>query len=173
MVWRVFESCCHLRLEHLVSYFSTVLRQCSARTSSCRYGQNTHFSLLRPTQSHNSINFCKTLRKYLSRHVKGKNKISYTIAFLYSYLFFMHTNIFTGRKCVYCKVHIFWEGRKCLWNLHRRFDRYNIGQIYGGDFAKFCGLLRIYELYMTRHIVLKRKWMKKKWASSDSTSDTF
>ena len=33
-------------------------------------------------------------------------------------------------------------------NLHRRFDRYYIGQIYGGDFAKICGLLRIYELYL-------------------------
>ena len=33
-------------------------------------------------------------------------------------------------------------------NLHRRFDRYYIGQIYGGDFAKFYGLLRIYELYI-------------------------
>ena len=33
-------------------------------------------------------------------------------------------------------------------NLHRRFDRYYIGQIYGGDFAKFCGLLRICELYL-------------------------
>ena len=32
-------------------------------------------------------------------------------------------------------------------NLHRRFNRYYIGQIYGGDFAKICGLLRIYELY--------------------------
>ena len=30
-------------------------------------------------------------------------------------------------------------------NLHRRFDQYNIGQIYGGDFAKFCGLLRTYD----------------------------
>ena len=34
-------------------------------------------------------------------------------------------------------------------NLHRRFDRYYIGQIYGGDFAKFCDLLRIYELYLS------------------------
>ena len=24
---------------------------------------------------------------------------------------------------------------------------YYIGQIYGGDFAKICGLLRVYELY--------------------------
>ena len=34
-----------------------------------------------------------------------------------------------------------------LQNLHRRSYRYYIGQIYGGDFAKICGLLRIYELY--------------------------
>ena len=26
------------------------------------------------------------------------------------------------------------------------FNRYYIGQIYAGDFVKFCGLLRIYEL---------------------------
>ena len=36
------------------------------------------------------------------------------------------------------KVHIFWEGHKILRNIHRRFDlNYYIGQIYGGDFAKF------------------------------------
>ena len=28
-----------------------------------------------------------------------------------------------------------------------KFDGYYIGQIYGGDFAKICGLLRIHELY--------------------------
>ena len=44
----------------------------------------------------------------------------------------------------FTKVHIFWEGHKILRNLHRRFDRYYEGQIYGGDFAKFCGLLIIY-----------------------------
>ena len=33
-------------------------------------------------------------------------------------------------------------------NHHCRFDWHYIGQIYGGDFAKFCGLLRIYELYL-------------------------
>ena len=33
-----------------------------------------------------------------------------------------------------------------LGNLHRRFDWHYIGQIYGGDFANFCGLLRICEL---------------------------
>ena len=31
-----------------------------------------------------------------------------------------------------------------LRNLHCRFVLCSAGQIYGGDFAKFCGLLRIY-----------------------------
>ena len=48
-----------------------------------------------------------------------------------------------------CKVHIFWEGHKILRNLHRRFVLFSNGQMYDGDFAKFCGLLRIYELYYT------------------------
>ena len=48
------------------------------------------------------------------------------------------------------KVHIFWEGHKILRNLHRIFHRYYIGQIYGGDFAKIWGLLRIYEPYERR-----------------------
>jgi hypothetical protein len=34
-----------------------------------------------------------------------------------------------------------------LRNLHHRFDWHYIGQIYGGDFAKYCGLLRIHNLY--------------------------
>ena len=44
------------------------------------------------------------------------------------------------------KVHIFWEGHKILQNLHLTFDWHYIGQKEGEDFAKFCGLLRIYEL---------------------------
>ena len=44
------------------------------------------------------------------------------------------------------KVHIFWEGHKILQNLHQLFDWQYIGQIIGGDFAKSCGLLRIYKL---------------------------
>ena len=44
------------------------------------------------------------------------------------------------------KGQIFWEGHKMLQNLHFRFDWHYIGQIYGGDFAKFWGHLRIYEL---------------------------
>ena len=49
--------------------------------------------------------------------------------------------------CFDVKVHIFWEGHKFLRNLHRRFVLCSNGQIYGGDFSKFCFLLRIYELY--------------------------
>ena len=45
-----------------------------------------------------------------------------------------------------CKVHIFLEGHKILRNLHRRFVLSSASQIYGGDFAKFCGLCRSYEL---------------------------
>ena len=43
-------------------------------------------------------------------------------------------------------VHVFWEGHKTLQNLHLTFDWHYIGQNWGEDFAKFCGLLRIYEL---------------------------
>ena len=45
------------------------------------------------------------------------------------------------------KVHIFWEGHKMLRNLHLTFDYSTYSQRLGEDFAKFCGLLRIYELY--------------------------
>ena len=45
------------------------------------------------------------------------------------------------------KVHIFLESHKILRNLHGRFDWHYIGQMYTGDFSKFCGFLRIYELY--------------------------
>ena len=38
------------------------------------------------------------------------------------------------------------EGHKILRNLHCRFVLCSNGQIYCGDFAKYCGLLRIYEL---------------------------
>ena len=43
---------------------------------------------------------------------------------------------------------IFWEGHKILRNLHLTFDWHYIGQGEGWreDFAKYCGLFRIYEL---------------------------
>ena len=49
------------------------------------------------------------------------------------------------------KVHIFWEGHKILWNLHLTFVLCSNGQIYGGDFPKFCGFLRIYGLYKSKN----------------------
>ena len=52
------------------------------------------------------------------------------------------------KKTVSFKVHISWEGHKILQNLNYRFDWHYIGQIYGKDFPKFCGLLRIYELQL-------------------------
>ena len=45
------------------------------------------------------------------------------------------------------KVHIFWEGLKILRNLHQLFVLCTASQIIGGYFAKFCGLLRIYQVY--------------------------
>ena len=45
------------------------------------------------------------------------------------------------------KVHIFWEAHKIVRNLHQLFVLYTASQIIGGDFAKFCGLFRIYEFY--------------------------
>ena len=52
------------------------------------------------------------------------------------------------------KVHIFWEGHKILRNLHLKFDYSTHSQILCGDFAKFCGLLRIYELYEQEWILM-------------------
>ena len=59
---------------------------------------------------------------------------------------FFHVIFFFNRR----KVHIPTYSDKAtlfLRNLHRRFVPCSNGQIYGGDFAKFCGHLRIYELY--------------------------
>ena len=47
------------------------------------------------------------------------------------------------------KVHIFWEGHKILQNLHLTFDYGTYSQKLGEYFAKFCDLLRIYELYQS------------------------
>ena len=51
------------------------------------------------------------------------------------------------------KFHTFWEGHKILRNLHCRFVLCSASQIYSGDFAKFCGLLKICELYLPRLLV--------------------
>ena len=50
-------------------------------------------------------------------------------------------------KLIYSeKATKFCEISTILRNLPRRFDHYYLGQIYGGDFAKLFGLVRIYEL---------------------------
>ena len=45
-------------------------------------------------------------------------------------------------------TYVFWEGYKILRNLHKLFVLFTASQIIGGDFAKFCGLFRMYELYI-------------------------
>ena len=65
---------------------------------------------------------------------------------LSSFLSFSGLRLLKLKGWIYHKVHIFWEGHKMLRNLYRRFDLHYIGQIYGGDFSTFCGLLRICEL---------------------------
>ena len=44
-------------------------------------------------------------------------------------------------------VKFIYSGHKILRNLHLTFDYITYSQKLGEDFAKFCGLLRIYELY--------------------------
>ena len=58
----------------------------------------------------------------------------------------IRTNALQVRINILFKVHIFFEGQNLLRNFHFRFVPRN-GQIYGLDFAKFCGHRRIYELY--------------------------
>ena len=64
--------------------------------------------------------------------------------------FTMGWNIFWRSILYFYKVHIFWEGHKILRNLHQLFVLCTASQIIGGDFANFCGLLRIYELYVLK-----------------------
>ena len=45
-------------------------------------------------------------------------------------------------------------------NLHQLFDWQYIGQIIGGDIAKFCGLLRIYELYLGGYFVVQNLYCR-------------
>ena len=68
----------------------------------------------------------------------------------------------------FLKVHIFWEGHKILRNLHQFCVLWTASQTIGRYFAKFCGPLRIYELYQLEinHVIqlpttnyLKRCWL--------------
>ena len=59
------------------------------------------------------------------------------------------------------KVSIFWEGHKIL-----RFVLCSASQNYGGDFANFCGILRICELYQLLKMALLMKiiWSDVNWS---------
>ena len=61
------------------------------------------------------------------------------------------------------KVHIFWEGHKILRNLHQLFVLCTASQIIGGDFAKSCGLLRIYELYSIKWLLVQKDENTHSW----------
>ena len=77
---------------------------------------------------------------------------------------------------LYCYlIHIFWEGHKILRNLHLTFVCMYCRQRKGGGFAKFCGLLRIYELQWTYHYQIWMIWssdhqnQQKKFYRSDNS----
>ena len=93
--------------------------------------------------------FAKKLRCFNSAN--GFTNFLFTNSLL-SLLIVVRFRTKTSRFCEFVKschdrVHIFWEGHKILRNLTQLFDWKYIGQVIGGDFSKFCGLLRIYELY--------------------------
>ena len=50
--------------------------------------------------------------------------------------------------CKLVKLRFCEKDAKILQNHPRRFVLCSKGQVYGEDFAKFCGLLRIHELYL-------------------------
>ena len=84
------------------------------------------------------------LRSSEESHLDSSSKLNYTM----EWNIFRRRNLFFFYLCI-LKVHIIWEGLKILQYLHHRFDHYYIGQIFCGDFAKICGHLRIYELYIS------------------------
>ena len=57
-------------------------------------------------------------------------------------------NNFKHAAFIVSKVHIFWESHTILRSLHLTFDYSTHSEKQCGYFAKFCGLLRIYELYV-------------------------
>ena len=100
--------------------------------------------------------FSFTAEAYLSATFHPN--ISEFLSFIPSFVYFHCDDVWnqmTKHQITCCsKVHIFWEGHKILQNLHRSFVLHTASQIIGGDFAKLCGLIRIYELY---HLDLRPK----------------
>ena len=121
---KYFEICCFWFESWLLPFFISVVRRFWRQWSSC------HF----PTESTACGTDCiNWFNLYNFGHFDRKVRI-------------IQKNMNIVKKMLQIKIHIFWEGHKILRNLHCRIDRYYIGQIYCGDFAKFCGLLRTYEL---------------------------
>ena len=107
------------------------------------YGLDQKISVLKFIYSEKATKFCEIFTLLLSYvvQVKSKVKISQNSVAFSEYT--MNFMVFRS-KMGPSKVHIFWEGHKNLRNLHLIFDWHYIGTT-GGDFTKFCGLLRIYE----------------------------
>ena len=74
-------------------------------------------------------------------------RLSITIVF-FCLPYMCHHNPLLIRTHSWIKfVYIFWEDHNILRNLHHKFVLCSASQIYSGDFAEFCGLLTIHELY--------------------------
>ena len=58
-----------------------------------------------------------------------------------------HLKVFDGNIIKVLKSRFYEKDFEILQNHHLRFVLCSNGQIFGGDFIKFCGLLRIFELY--------------------------
>ena len=63
------------------------------------------------------------------------------------------------------------KATKFLRNLHRRFVLCSNGQIYCRDFAKFCDILRIYELYRNRENRSKKWQGWNVWGNREGTAE--
>ena len=91
--------------------------------------------------------------KSLALHAQAYNTPHNRLKFILKGHSYFYTPTLTKYFFDFLKVHIFWEGHKILQNLHLTFVPCSNGQINGGDFAKFCGLLRLYELYYSRYFM--------------------
>ena len=94
-----------------------------------------------------------TLMTLVQVHADGGDLISFTEhrELLTQYPLHFQMRLWSEWKLFWSfwlKVEVFWEGLNFfLRNHHLRFVLCSNGQIYSGYFAKFCDLLRIYELY--------------------------